>query len=436
MDRHNLVLYTLLEWRRQAAVIIFRRNDIMERVLERFLEYVRFNTQSDEYSRLHPSTAVQMQFALKLKNELEQLKIEDVEVDEKSYLTATLPANTERKLPVIGLIAHMDTSPEISGKDVNPQIISNYDGSDIILNKEANIILSPSEYPDLLRFKGDDIVVTDGTTLLGADDKAGVAEIITAIEYLKNNPQIKHGKIRIGFTPDEEIGEGADHFDVARFGADFAYTMDGDLLGSLEYENFNAAVAKITVGGRSIHPGSAKNKMINSILIAMEIISMLPAFETPSHTEGYEGFYHINDIKGAIEKTELKYLIRDHDMAAFNGRKHRLERIAAYLNEKYGPGTVNLEIKDQYYNMKEKITPNMHIIERAQRAMAKAGVTPVVKPVRGGTDGARLSYNGLPTPNLFTGGSNFHGKYEYIPVGSMKKAVEVILNIVSEEQPG
>jgi tripeptide aminopeptidase len=296
--------------------------------------------------------------------------------------------------------------------------------------------MSPSEYPDLLKYTGEDLVVTDGTTLLGADDKAGIAEIITALEHLKNNPQIKHGKLRIGFTPDEEIGEGADNFDVARFGADFAYTIDGDQLGSLEYENFNAASARITVSGRNIHPGSAKNKMINSILIAMEINSMLPAFETPSHTEGYEGFYHLNEFNGAIEKTELRYIVRDHDMTAFKNRKYRLERIVAFLNEKYGYGTVSLEIKDQYYNMKEKITPNMHIIELAEKAMTAAGVTPVVKPIRGGTDGARLSYLGLPTPNLFTGGSNFHGKYEFIPVGSMKKAVEVILNIVSEAQPG
>jgi tripeptide aminopeptidase len=330
---------------------------------------------------------------------------------------------------VDGFIAHMDTSPDMSDENVQPRIINNYDGKDIVLNNENHIVLSPSEFPSLQKYKGQDLIVTDGRTLLGADDKAGVAEIVTAVEYLINHPEIRHGKIRICITPDEEIGEGADFFDVPGFGADFAYTMDGDELGSLEYENFNAASAKIEITGNNIHPGSAKNKMVNSIFIGMEFNSMLPCGEIPALTEGYEGFYHLNDFSGNVEKTTMKYIVRDHDLGKLEAKKSRMEAIAKYLNEKYGGGTVALELKDQYYNMKEKILPVYHIIELAMQAMEQIGVQPVVHAIRGGTDGARLTYMGLPTPNIFTGGANFHGKYEYIAIDSMKKAVEFILKL-------
>lgn len=402
----------------------------MEKVVERFLKYVRFDTQSDESSKTCPSTSKQRDFGLHLVEELKGMGMQDVSIDDNGYVMAALPANTDKELPVIGFVAHMDTSPDMPGANVNPRIVSNYDGRDLVLNSEKNIVLSPALFPELAKYKGQDIITTDGNTLLGADDKAGVAEIMTALEYLISNPAVKHGTIKICFTPDEEIGRGADLFDVSRFAADFAYTVDGGELGELEYENFNAAAANITVNGSNIHPGTAKNRMQNSILIATEFNSMLPGNETPSHTEGYEGFYHLDRFEGSVEKTSMHYIIRDHDKKRFGERKGRLEKIAAYLNDKYGKNVVVLEMKDQYYNMKEKVEPVMHIVDTAKKAMEEVGVKPKIKPIRGGTDGARLSYMGLPTPNLFTGGHNYHGKYEYIPAESMKKSVEVIVKIV------
>lgn len=401
----------------------------MDKLVERFLGYVRICTTSSNETGTHPSTKSQYEFAALLAKELDQTGLTDITLEDTGYVMATLPANTEDPLPVIGFIAHMDTSPDMTAEKVSPRIVHNYDGGDIVLNPDLNIILSPDEFPSISKYTGGDIIVTDGTSLLGADDKAGIAEIITAMGHLSNHPEIKHGRIRVCFTPDEEIGEGADHFDVKKFGADFAYTIDGDELGTLEYENFNAASAKIVVNGRNIHPGSAKNKMKNSILIAMEFESLLPCSEKPAYTEGYDGFYHLNDIQGSVESTIMKYIVRDHDKDRFDNKKLRLQKNVEFINEKYGAGTVVMELKDQYYNMKEKVTPVYHIIELAARAMEEVGVKPVIKPVRGGTDGARLSWMGLPTPNIFTGGQNFHGKYEYIPVESMKKAVEVILKI-------
>lgn len=401
----------------------------MEKLVERFIKYVRINSQSSNDTGSHPSTASQFDFARMLVTELEEIGLSDVKLSETCYVTATLPSNTVVHAPVIGFIAHMDTSPDMTAENVQPKIIKNYDGKDILLNTEKSIVMSTSEFPSLLNYASQDLIVTDGCTLLGADDKAGIAEIVTAMEYLTSHPEIKHGKIRLCITPDEEIGEGADNFDVAGFGADFAYTLDGDELGTLEYENFNAALAKVEINGRNIHPGSAKNKMINSVLIGMEFNSMLSAAETPANTEGYEGFYHLNDISGTVEKTTLKYIVRDHDSKKFIAKKNRLASIASYLNEKYGQGTVELQLKDQYYNMKEKIIPVYHIIELAMKAMEQVDVTPRVKAIRGGTDGARLTYMGLPTPNIFTGGSNFHGRYEFAVVNSMAKAVEVILKI-------
>lgn len=402
----------------------------MEKVVERFLEYVRSNTRSDDSTKVHPSTSSQYGLAVHLAKELEGIGLQDVSVDDKSYVTATLPANTSRKLPVIGFIAHLDTSPEISYEKINPRIVKSYNGKEIVLNPDENIILSPAEFPDLLKYEGDDIIVTDGTTLLGADDKAGIAEIITAVEYFTGRTDVEHGKIRICFTPDEEIGESADNFDIEKFGADFAYTIDGGALGALEYENFNAAIARLEIKGKNIHPGSGKNKMANSILIGMELDSMLPSNELPVHTEGYEGFYHLNGFQGTVEKTILNYLIRDHDWVKFEEKKRKIEEITAYLNNKYGQETIKIYVKDQYYNMKEKILPVMHIVELARKAMEETGVTPVTKPIRGGTDGSRLSFLGLPAPNIFTGGHNYHGKCEFIPVSSMKKAVEVIIRII------
>lgn len=401
----------------------------MEKLIERFIKYARINSQSSNNTGTHPSTAHQFDIARALEAELKEVGLSDVNLSKTCYITATLPSNMDIQTPVIGFIAHMDTSPDMTAENVQPKLITNYDGKDILLNTEKKIVLSTSEFPSLLNYTGQDLIVTDGCTLLGADDKAGVAEIITAMEYLISHPEIKHGKIRICITPDEEIGEGADNFDVAGFGADFAYTIDGDELGTLEYENFNAVQAKVEINGRNIHPGSAKNKMINSILIGMEFNSMLSAAETPAHTEGYEGFYHLNDITGTVEKTILKYIVRDHDSGKFIAKKNRLTSMAAYLNEKYGQGTVELELKDQYYNMKEKILQVFHIIELAMKAMEQVGVTPQIKAIRGGTDGARLTYMGLPTPNIFTGGANFHGRYEFAVVNSMVKAAEVILKL-------
>lgn len=401
----------------------------MDKVVERFLRYVKEDTKSNPESNECPSSNKQLDFAKKLKEELLDLNLKDIILDENSYLMATLPANTEKDLPVIGFIAHMDTSPDMSGKNVNPQIIEHYDGKDITLNKEKDVILSPKDFPELEDYKGQSIITTDGTTLLGADDKAGIAEIITAIEYLINNPQIKHGDIKIAFTPDEEIGKGADLFDVEKFNADFAYTIDGGPIGELEYENFNAASVNININGRNVHPGYAKNKMINSMIVATEFNLMLPEHSKPEYTDGYEGFYHLTSIKGDVENTKLHYIIRDHDKDKFQNKKTIVMDVADYLNSKYGKNTVNINIEDQYYNMKEKIKPVMHIIDTASKAMKEVGITPDIKPIRGGTDGARLSYMGLPCPNIFTGGHNFHGKFEYIPIESMIKAVEVIVKI-------
>lgn len=401
----------------------------MSKVLNRFLKYVQFETTSDEKSQTIPSTQNQLKFAKALADELEQLGLEDVSVDDNGYVMATLPANIERTVPTVGFIAHMDTSPDMSGKDVKPNIVEDYDGRDIVLNEEDNIILSVDDFPEITNYIGKTIVTTDGTTLLGADDKAGIAEIITAVEYLIENPHIPHGTVKIGFTPDEEIGKGADYFDVKKFGADFAYTVDGGPIGELEYENFNAATANISIQGLNIHPGTAKGKMINSILIGMELHSMLPVNERPEYTEGYEGFYLLDDFVGTVEKTNMSYIIRDHDMDEFTRKKDLLKEIVKFLNYKYGDA-VQLKIEDSYYNMKEKIVPVMEIIDIAKKAMNEVGVEPIISPIRGGTDGARLSYMGLPCPNLFTGGHNFHGKYEYIPVFAMEKAVEVILKII------
>ncbi|AGB18459.1 MULTISPECIES: peptidase T [Thermoanaerobacterium] len=402
----------------------------MQNVAHRFLKYVKYETTSDENSSKCPSTDGQMVFAKDLAAELKAIGLTDVSVDENGYVMGTVPSNIDRKIPVVGFISHMDTSPDMSGKNVNPQIIENYDGKDIILNKDKNIVLSPSDFPELKDYIGKTLITTDGTTLLGADDKAGIAEIVTACEYLISHPEIKHGTIKVCITPDEEIGRGADKFDVKKFGADFAYTIDGGKLGELEYENFNAASAKIIIHGRNVHPGTAKGKMKNSVLIGVELASMLPLEETPENTEGYEGFYHINNFNGNVEETHLYYIIRDFDKENFENRKNYLLNLINKLNEKYGEGTVEIDLKDQYYNMREIIEKDMSIVEIALKAIEKAGVKPDVSPIRGGTDGARLSYMGLPTPNIFTGGHNFHGKYEYIPIFAMEKAVEVILNIV------
>lgn len=398
-------------------------------LVERFLKYVSFDTQSSEETEVTPSTPGQMVFAKYLKEELESLGLEDITLDEHGYLFATLPANIDKPVPTIGFIAHMDTSPDMSGKDVSPRIVQNYDGSDIVLCAEENVVLSPSQFPELLNHKGEDLIVTNGKTLLGADDKAGIAEIVSAIVYLKEHPEIKHGKIRIGFNPDEEIGLGAHKFDVEKFGCDWAYTMDGGEVGELEFENFNAASAKITFKGRNVHPGYAKNKMVNSIRVANRFCAMLPAHETPEHTEGYEGFYHLISFNGDVEQTTVAYIIRDHDRARFESRKKKIERFVSEINAEYGEGTATLELRDQYYNMREKIEPVMHIIDTAFAAMEAVGVKPNVKPIRGGTDGAQLSFKGLPCPNIFAGGLNFHGRYEFAPIQNMEKAMKVIVKI-------
>ena len=398
-------------------------------LVERFLKYVSFDTQSSEETEVTPSTPGQMVFAKYLKEELESLGLEDITLDEHGYLFATLPANIDKPVPTIGFIAHMDTSPDMSGKDVSPRIVQNYDGSDIVLCAEENVVLSPSQFPELLDHEGEDLIVTNGKTLLGADDKAGIAEIVSAIVYLKEHPEIKHGKIRIGFNPDEEIGLGAHKFDVEKFGCDWAYTMDGGEIGELEFENFNAASAKITFKGRNVHPGYAKNKMVNSIRVANRFCAMLPAHETPEHTEGYEGFYHLISFNGDVEQTTVAYIIRDHDRARFESRKKKIERFISEINAEYGEGTATLELRDQYYNMREKIEPVMHIIDTAFAAMEAVGVKPNVKPIRGGTDGAQLSFKGLPCPNIFAGGLNFHGRYEFAPIQNMEKAMKVIVKI-------
>ncbi|MDE5568120.1 MAG: peptidase T [Muribaculaceae bacterium] len=398
-------------------------------VTERFLQYVKFDTQSDELTNMTPSTPGQMIFARHLEKELRDLGLTEITLDDNGYLMATLPGNISGKeVPTVGFIAHLDTSPDMSGKHVNPRIVEKYDGGDIVLNADDNIVLSPSEFPELLHYVGQDLIVTDGKTLLGADDKAGIAEIITAVDYLKNHPEIKHGKIRIAFNPDEEIGQGAHKFDVKHFGADWAYTMDGGEIGELEYENFNAAVAKVIFKGRNVHPGYAKHKMINSMRIANQFIIMLPRWETPEHTEEYEGFYHLVGMDGSVEQTVLTYIIRDHDRDRFERRKKELEHLARKINHEF-PDCCTLEIKDQYYNMREKIEPVMHIIDIAEEAMRLEDITPRVVPIRGGTDGAQLSFKGLPCPNIFAGGLNFHGRYEFVPIPSMEKAEMVIVRI-------
>jgi tripeptide aminopeptidase len=397
-------------------------------VTDRFLSYVAFDTQSDELTNMTPSTPGQMVFARFLKEQLEKMGLEEISLDDNGYLMATLPSNCGYDAPVVGFIAHLDTAPDMSGKHVNPRIVKNYDGKSILLNEKENIVLSPEEFPEMLNYIGQDLIVTDGTTLLGADDKAGIAEIVTAVAYLQEHPEIKHGKIRIAFNPDEEIGKGAHKFDVERFGAEFAYTMDGGAVGELEYENFNAASAKVTIKGRNVHPGTAKHKMVNSIRVATQFIVMLPRWETPEHTEGYEGFYHLVGIEGSVEETVLTYIIRDHDRERFESRKREIEHLVRKTNIEF-PGCASVEIKDQYYNMREKIEPVMHIIEVAEKAMLEAGVEPKVQPIRGGTDGAQLSFKGLPCPNIFAGGENFHGRYEYVSIQSMEKAASVIVNI-------
>ena len=395
-------------------------------VTERFLDFVKYDTQSDELTDMTPSSPGQMEFAGYLKTVLEGMGLQDVDLDDNGYLMATLPANTDRQIPTIGFIAHIDTSPDMSGKHVKPRIVKDYDGGVIKLNEEYN--LDPAEFPELKNYVGQDIIVTDGTTLLGADDKAGIAEILTAVAWLQQHPEEKHGKIRVGFNPDEEIGLGAHKFDVQKFGCDFAYTMDGGAVGELEFENFNAAQAKVTIKGRNVHPGYAKHKMVNSIRVAGNFIQMLPRWETPEHTEGYEGFYHLVGIEGNVEQTTLTYIIRDHDRNRFESRKREIEHLVRKTNTEY-PGCCTVEIKDQYYNMREKIEPVMHIIDYVKEAMLEAGVTPKVQPIRGGTDGAQLSFKGLPCPNIFAGGENFHGRFEYVPVQSMEKAADVIVNI-------
>ena len=400
-----------------------------QHLINRFVSYVTVDTESDPTSESTPSTAKQWDLANALVEELKSIGMQEVSIDENAYIMATLPSNSAKKLPIIGFISHFDTSPDFTGANVKPKIIENYDGNDIILDKEQNIVLSPTYFEDLLLYKGQTLITTDGNTLLGADDKAGITEIISAMEYLINHPEIEHGTIKVGFTPDEEIGRGAHKFDVKKFGADWAYTMDGSQVGELEYENFNAAGAIVTVKGKIVHPGYAKGKMINSMYIATEFINSLPQLETPEHTEGREGFFHLHNMIGAVEETKLQYIIRDHDRSHFEARKNVIKKLAEDLNTQYGRDVISIKIKDQYFNMREKIEPVMHIVEIAEKAMIEANIKPLVKPIRGGTDGSQLSYMGLPCPNIFAGGHNFHGRYEYVPVESMQKAIEVIVNI-------
>ena len=404
----------------------------MSEVVERFLKYVSYDTQSEDEVEAVPSTEKQRALANVLAEELRAMKAEDVVVDEHSYVYATIPATTEEAIPVLGFISHMDTAPAYSGCGVKPQIVKNYDGGDVVLNQEKGIVMKTEDFPYLSLYKGQDLITTDGTTLLGADDKAGVAEIMTMASFLLAHPEIPHGKIRIGFTPDEEVGRGADLFDVKGFGADVAYTVDGGALGELEYENFNAASAKVTVHGASIHPGSSKGKMKNALLMAMDFQSMLPVFDNPMYTEGYEGFFHLDAMSGTVEEAHMEYIVRDHNKEKFQEKKALMERAAAYLNQRYGEGSFVLQLKDSYYNMKEKIEPHMYLIDIAKEAMEDLGIQPLVTPIRGGTDGARLSYMGLPCPNLCTGGYNFHGKYEFIPIQSMEQVVELLIAIVKK----
>jgi tripeptide aminopeptidase len=401
-----------------------------EELLKRFLRYISIDTQSDENSETYPSTAKQFDLAKVLFSELNELGLQNVSLDENGYIMATLPSNVDKKVPVIGFISHMDTSPDMPGNASTARLVKDYDGKDIVLHAENNIVLSPTDFSEMLEYVGQTLIVTDGTTLLGADDKAGVAEIMTAVEYLVKHPEIKHGTIRIGFTPDEEVGRGVDKFDVKKFDAEFAYTMDGGGIGELEYENFNACSAKVYIQGKNIHPGYAKNKMMNAMIMAMEFNSLLPVNERPEFTQDYEGFYHIVKMEGAVEKAYLQYIVRDHDKVKFEKKKVFITELTAYMNQRYGDKTFTLELKDQYFNMREMVEPVYHVVATAQEAMEQLGILPKVVPIRGGTDGARLSYMGLPCPNIFAGGHNFHGKYEYVPLESMVKASEVILKIV------
>lgn len=403
-------------------------------ITDRFLKYVSFATTSDENTGLTPSTPGQMVLAKYIVEELKGIGLADANVDENGYVMASLLANSDEKLPTIGFIAHLDTSPDMSGKNIQPRIVK-YEGGDIVLNQEENIVLSLEQFPELAQYKGQDIIVTNGKTLLGADDKAGIAEIVTAVEYLIQHPEIKHGKVCVAFTPDEEIGQGSHHFDVARFGADWAYTMDGGEIGELEYENFNAASAKVLIKGCNVHPGYAKNKMLNALRVANQFAALMPENEVPEQTEGYEGFYHLVGMNGGVEEASLTYIIRDHNRELFEQRKTTFAAVAAKINAQYGEGTATVEVKDQYYNMREKIEPVMHIIDLALKAMEKANIRSKVQPIRGGTDGAQLSFKGLPCPNIFAGGHNFHGRYEYLPIPSMEKAAEVVLNIITLNQP-
>lgn len=398
-------------------------------LIDRFISYITIYTESDPTSDTTPSTERQWDLARKLAKELEEMGMSDVSIDDKAYVMATLPSNVSHKVPAIGFISHFDTTPDFTGKDVKPQIIENYDGGDIILNKEENIVLSPSYFEDLKQYKGQTLITTDGTTLLGADDKAGITEIMEAMKYLIAHPEIKHGDLRVGFTPDEEIGRGAHHFDVEKFNAEWAYTMDGSQIGELEYENFNAAGAVITIEGKIVHPGYAKGKMVNSMYIATDFINALPKLETPEHTTGREGFYHLYSIDGSVDSTSLEYIIRDHDKKNFEARKEMIQEVASKLNKQLDKEVIKVTIKDQYFNMREKVEPVMHIVDIAEKAMKTLDITPIIKPIRGGTDGSQLSFMGLPCPNIFAGGHNFHGRYEYVPVESMIKATEVIVKI-------
>ena len=400
-----------------------------EDIIKRFVSYVTVDTESDPNSDTTPSTKKQWDLANALVQELQNIGMQDVSIDQNAYIMATLPSNVDHDVPTIGFISHFDTSPDFTGANVNPQIVERYDGKDIILNEAENIVLSPDYFEDLLLYKGQTLITTDGTTLLGADDKAGICEIISAMEYLIKNPQIKHGTIKVGFTPDEEIGRGAHKFDVEKFGADWAYTMDGSQIGELEYENFNAAGAVVKVKGKIVHPGYAKGKMVNSMYIATEFINSLPRLETPEHTEGYQGFFHLYSVKGEVEETVLEYIIRDHDKEHFEARKEVMQKLTDELNQQYQREVVTINIKDQYFNMKEKVEPVMHIVDIAEEAMKQLDIKPLIKAIRGGTDGSQLSYMGLPCPNIFAGGHNFHGRYEYVPVESMIKATEVICKI-------
>lgn len=402
--------------------------NLKKELIDRLTTYVKVDTQSNEESTTCPSTPGQLTLANMLVEELKEIGMEEVTIDENGYVMATLPSNTDKEVPTIGFLAHVDTATDFTGKNVKPQIVENYDGNDIHLNE--TVILSPKDFPSLSNYKGHTLITTDGTTLLGADNKAGVAEIMTAMSYLIQHPEIKHGKVRVAFTPDEEIGRGPHKFDVEKFGAKYAYTMDGGPLGELEYESFNAAAAKITIKGNNIHPGTAKGKMVNSTKIAMELNSKLPSEEAPEYTEGYEGFYHLLSIEGDVELTKLYYIIRDHDRDTFNARKSTVEKIVADLKQKYGAENILLELTDQYYNMKEKIEPVMEIVDIASEAMKKLDITPIIKPIRGGTDGSQLSFMGLPTPNVFTGGENYHGKFEYVSVDNMEKATNVMIGII------